>query len=120
MLSACAWSNPDNRPVWNAFEEHVVPEDDTWFAVSLPLTAPVGLLAVLADTLIVHPVRVVDDAADDALELWRDPGPDWQEHYYTELAGLPFRGVATPLWFFGSFFTRSMFDVRIGPAVTAE
>ena len=27
MLPSCAWSNPDNRPVWNQFEEHLVTED---------------------------------------------------------------------------------------------
>ena len=31
----CAWANRDNRPVWNAFEQHLVPEDDTLFYVAL-------------------------------------------------------------------------------------
>lgn len=105
----CAWSNPDNRPVWNAFEEHLVPEDDVAFALTLPLTLPGGFGAILIDSLFVHPVQVVDDAARDARDLWEDM--DWSAEYYTELAMLPLRGLGTPVVFVGSFFGRSVFDI---------
>ena len=39
-FGGCAWSNPDNRPVWNAFEEGLVPEDDGLFYATLPVTVP--------------------------------------------------------------------------------
>ena len=38
LLPGFAWTNRNNRHVWNAFVEHVVPEDGTWFAVTLSLT----------------------------------------------------------------------------------
>lgn len=109
LLGGCAWSNRANRPVWNAFEEHLVPEGDGAFYASLPLTVPGGLLAVLADTFVVHPARVADDAWGDAGDLWEDV--PWAAEYYSQLAILPFRAVGTPLLFLVSFLGRSCFDL---------
>ncbi|MBL8724257.1 MAG: hypothetical protein JNK49_09430 [Planctomycetes bacterium] len=108
--SGCAWARRDNRPVWNAFEAHLVPEQNPAFALALPLTVPGGLLAIAADTLVAHPLQVVDDAWGDAADLWR--GIPFAKHYYTQAATLPVRAVATPVWFVGSFVLRSLFDMR--------
>jgi hypothetical protein len=110
VLGGCAWANRDNRPVWNAFEEHLVPEGDTAFLVSLPLTVPGGVLAILIDTFIAHPIQVGDDAWNDAGDVWDDM--DWREQYYTEMAQLPFRAILTPIVFVGSFLSRSLFDTE--------
>jgi hypothetical protein len=104
----CAWTERANRPVWNAFEEHVVPTTSPAFELSLPLTAPGGLAAILIDIGIAHPIQVIDDAADDALDLW--DAIDFEERYYTEAGFLPFRAALTPIWFAGSFVGRSLFD----------
>lgn len=108
-LPACAWARRENRPVWNAFEEHLVPQSQGAFLATLPLTVPVGLLAIAADTLVAHPLQVVDDAAEDAADLWRHV--DLDADYYTEAGFAPLRAVATPVWFFCSFVGRSLFDV---------
>ena len=108
-LGACAWSNPANRPVWSAFENHLVPEHDAAFYATLPLTVPAGFVAIAADSLLVHPVRVTDDAAGDAGDLWQEL--DWQKQYYTELGFLPLRVVATPCVFVFSWLGRSCFDI---------
>lgn len=108
-LVGCAWARRENRPVWTTFEDNLVPADDTAFYVSLPLTVPAGLVAIVADTLVAHPLQVVDDAVDDTGDLWR--GIDLENAYYTQAGLLPVRAVATPLWFLGSFLGRSMFDV---------
>ncbi len=110
LAPGCAWANRDNRPVWNAFEENLVPEGDTAFVATLPLTVPGGLLAILLDTFIVHPASVIDEAGSDSLEVWSDPPPDWEQHYYTELVFTPVRVIFTPIMFVGSFLLRSMFD----------
>ncbi|HTE06720.1 MAG TPA: hypothetical protein VK824_11025 [Planctomycetota bacterium] len=110
LTSGCAWSNRANRPVWNAFEAHLVPEEDTAFYASLPLTVPAGLLSILADTFVVHPAQVADDAWEDAGRPWRKL--DWQHEYHTELALIPFRMLGSPLIFLGSFLGRSLFDMR--------
>lgn len=109
LLGGCAWANRDNRTVWNAFEEHVVPEDDVVFFATLPLTVPGGVLAILLDTLIVHPASVADDAWQDAAEVWDDM--EWREGYYTQMAGLPIRAIFSPIVFLGSFLGRSLFDI---------
>ena len=109
LLAGCAWSNRANRPVWNAFEAHVVPADEVPFYASLPLTVPAGLVAILVDTFVAHPIQVADDAWGDAGDLWA--GLPWAGQYYSQLALLPFRLVATPLVFVGSFLGRSCFDI---------
>ncbi|MHC4845156.1 MAG: hypothetical protein ACYTCU_03240 [Planctomycetota bacterium] len=110
VLGGCAWSNRDNRPVWNAFEEHLVPEGDAAFYGTLPLTVPGGIVAILVDTFIAHPIQVADDAWDDAGDVWDDM--DWREEYYTEMVRLPLRGIFTPIAFVGSFLGRSLFDIE--------
>ena len=109
-LSACAWTRRENRPLWTAYEENLVPESSLAFAVTLPATVPLGVLAILADTLIAHPLQVVDDALDDSADLWR--GIDFEKSYYTQAGFVPLRAVATPVWLLGSFLGRSMFDIR--------
>ncbi|MGC6487844.1 MAG: hypothetical protein ACON4Z_09390 [Planctomycetota bacterium] len=111
LLGACAWSNPDNRPVWTAFEQRVVPEPGPWFYVGLPVTAPLGVGAILADTLVAHPLQVLDDAARDAAELWDPARLDFEQAYYTQLAGLPVRAAFTPVAFGGSWLGRCVFDL---------
>lgn len=108
LASGCAWTERSNRPVWNAFEEHLVPTTSPAFELALPLTAPGGLAAILIDIGIAHPIQVIDDAADDALELW--DSIEFEERYYTEAGFLPFRAALTPVWFAGSFVGRSLFD----------
>lgn len=118
LLASCAWSDRANRPVWNAFEEHLVPRQTGWFALSLPLTVPLGLTAIVCDTLVAHPLQVADDAWDAAAGLWRER--DWERRYFTELGVLPLRAGATPVVFTSSFLWRSMFLVHDGeprPAV---
>ena len=111
LLGACAWSNPDNRPVWTAFEQRVVPERGLWFYASLPVTAPVGVGAIVVDTLVAHPLQVVDDAARDAADLWAPARLDFERAYYTQLAGLPVRAAFTPVVFGGSWLGRCVFDL---------
>lgn len=112
LLPGCAFARRENRPVWNAFEQHLVPEDRTGFLLALPLTVPGGLLAILTDTFVAHPIQVADDAWDDAASLWRNGRPDFDDRYYSEMAFLPLRSGLTPVTFLGSFLGRSMFDVE--------
>lgn len=107
--SGCAWANRDNRPVWNAFEEHLVPEGGTAFALALPVTVPLGFGAILVDTFVAHPLQVVDDAVEDAGDLWRHL--DWEKHYVTQAGFAPFRAAVTPVWGAFSFVGRVLFDV---------
>lgn len=107
LLGACAWTRRENRPIWNTFEQHLVPESGTGFVVALPLTVPLGIVAILADTFVAHPLQVVDEAFDDSADLWRHI--DLEHAYYTEAGIVPLRAVATPVWFLLSFLGRSLF-----------
>jgi len=110
LAGGCAWTDPANRPLWNAFETQLVPEGDGAFYATLPLTVPAGLLAIVLDTFVVHPAQVADDAWGDAGDLWREL--PWAEQYYTQLALLPFRAIGTPIVFVFSFLGRSCFDIE--------
>ncbi len=110
LLTSCAWTNRANRPVWNVFESNLVPESSTAFVCTLPLTVPAGLLAIVGDTFVAHPIQVVDDALGDAGDVW-DPLTLKDSHYYTNAAEVPFRAVWTPIAFAGSFVGRSLFDI---------
>ena len=50
LLSSCAWTRRENRPVWNAFEANLVPDATVPFVAALPVTLPLGLGAILVDT----------------------------------------------------------------------
>jgi hypothetical protein len=118
LLAACAWTRRENRPVWSAFEANLVPESPALFTATLPATVVLGTGAILVDTLVAHPLQVVDEAWDDSAGLWRNL--DLEQAYYTEAAFMPFRAVATPIVFVGSFLGRSMFDFRAREEVDAE
>lgn len=109
LAGGCAWADRDNRPLWNAFEANLVPEGSGAFVATLPLTVPIGLGAIVLDTLVAHPIQVMDDAWDDAAWLWRDGRPDFAGRYYSELAFLPLRTAITPVTFACSFLGRSLF-----------
>ena len=66
---------------------------------------------MLVDTLVAHPLQVIDDAFEDASELWDPDDFEFEDKYYTEVVLVPFRVVGTPLVFAGSFVGRSLFDV---------
>jgi hypothetical protein len=120
LVSACAWSNPANRPVWNAFEARFVPDDDGLFYASLPATVPLGMGAIVCDLVFAHPAQVVDDAWRDAAEPWRQP-MDFEGAYYTTLTTLPGMVAVTPCIFSLSFLGRSVFDLPPNePALTAD
>lgn len=110
--SGCAFLNRDNLLLFDAFERHLVPdagEATAAHVATAPLTYPSGLVLIVLDAFLTHPVLIVDDAWRDTEEaLWDDF--DWREQYVTELAVLPFRTLGTPLLLLASFFGRSMFD----------
>jgi hypothetical protein len=120
LLAGCAFTRRENRPVWNAFEQNLVPEDKGWFIAALPLTVPGGIVAILTDTFVAHPIQVADDAWDDAAWLWRSGRPDFEERYYSEMAFLPVRAAITPITFLGSFLGRSMFAFDTDADVAAQ
>jgi len=112
--SGCAFLNRDNLVLFDGFERTVVPDASKQpglHAATAVLTYPAGLFLLLLDTLVTHPVLVVDDAWHDAREaLWRNF--NWKTQYVTEVTVLPLRAVSTPIFFLGDFLARSVFDIE--------
>jgi len=108
-LPGCAFQNPDNRKLWNAFEANLVPEEDTPFYCALPLTIPGGVLAIVIDVVVVHPFSIIDDAWGTSTQSWDDL--DWQADYWFEAGVAPIRGAFTAVRFVTGLVNRALFDV---------
>jgi len=96
----------------NACEEHLFPEATWAKALVLPVSGPAWLSAATLDTVLVHPLMVVEDASFDTAEaLWApsDAG------YVAETLLFPFRLALTPPCWAAAFVTRSVFDLRPRP-----
>lgn len=94
LLTGCTWIEPANRRTWNLYEEHLVPESEPAYSLTLPLTATGGLVALLLDVVVVHPIASIDDAALQSTDLlWDDA--NFGAAYYTECALVPARAVGT-------------------------
>lgn len=109
LLPACAWQNPDNRILWDAFETRWVPENEPAASLALPLTVPAGIVAILLDVTVVHPALVIDDAFEDARSVWDDI--DWQAEYWFQSAMVPSRCAFTGVVFVFSLVGRVLFDI---------
>jgi hypothetical protein len=109
-LTGCAFLNRDNTPALNAVEKRLWPQSTGKRVAAFPLVFPIGLAAIVTDAFVIHPLTVVDDAAEDTKDcLWEDW--DWDDQYVTECAVLPWRAVFTPVVFAFDLLGRSMFDV---------
>ncbi|MEZ5964163.1 MAG: hypothetical protein R3F56_09985 [Planctomycetota bacterium] len=108
VLGACAMAEPANRYTLNAMDAHLAPSSNGARWAALPLTLPAGVVGLAADALVVHPIRVLDDAWGDTVEyLWRPR----EESRFRRAVMAPVRGLATPLVFVGDWLTRAVFAV---------
>ncbi len=105
-LNSCAFTNPKNTPLVTGVDKALGGEDkDGWLSIAaIPLALPLGLV----DVTIVHPVQVVDDAAQDTWDLL------W-EHNVQGAAMRSFlffpRVTLTPIIFTGDWVGRALFDI---------
>jgi hypothetical protein len=118
-LSGCAFLNRDNTPALNFVENNLWPEKTGWKIAVSPVVVPLGLVAVVTDAVVIHPVSVIDDAAGDTGDvLWKNF--KWDKKYITACTSIPWRGIATPPFFIGNFLGRSMFDIPSRASVLRE
>jgi hypothetical protein len=109
-FSGCAFMNRENTLLLNQVEAHLWPEDTALRVAVFPLVFPAGLAAVLIDAFVVHPALVIENAAKDTGDVLWDNW-EWEDHYVTECAALPWRAVLTPLVFTSDFLVRAFFDI---------
>jgi hypothetical protein len=109
-LTGCMLTRPGSGPTFRFVEERLVPESTAAQYALLPVFIPVGATAALTDAVIVHPVTIVGDTAHKTRRaLWRNLR--WDDAYMTECAALPWRALATPLYFAGAWTGRVLFEI---------
>lgn len=75
IASACAVSNPEKRPLLGALDRTIQPNDPYVETVMLPIVMPVGLIAGVADMLVVYPAsQLAPSAVRINRKYFRKPG----------------------------------------------
>ncbi|MCB9876948.1 MAG: hypothetical protein H6835_05015 [Planctomycetes bacterium] len=106
--AACAMANGDRRRVLNVLDHNLTPSSATGRWLLSPVALPVGIVAGVADAVVVHPVSQLDDAWLDTVDLL------WVSHGDSPLRRavlIPVAALATPLVFAGDWFGRAVFDI---------
>ncbi len=111
-LTGCMLTQPDSGPAFRYVQDNMIPENRTAQYALLPVFIPVGAAAALTDAVIIHPVSIIADTAEDTGDaLWKRM--DWDGQYMTEAAVLPWRAVLTPVFFAGMWTGRVLFEIPI-------
>ena len=107
-LTGCAVANRDNTLLLNRLDEKVRPQQ-TWERVALaPAMIPTATGALMIDGFIIHPVRVIPQAAEDVHEIYWEPRDETLLR--RSLLFLP-RVVLTPPTFLGAWHLRATYDI---------
>ena len=115
--SSCAFMNRQNLPLVNLHRKYLVPDNTAMQWAMSPALLPSGLVAGVADVVLVHPVSVMDDAwFQTASAVWEPAG----RGYVTECALFPLRSVATPPFWALNWMSRSIFDIPRWPPSPAR
>jgi hypothetical protein len=70
----CAFMNPKNRPVTSYLDQEIEVKSTTKKVMLSPVAIPVGLVTLVSDIFLIHPVSSIIPAAQDASEaLWEKP-----------------------------------------------
>jgi len=108
-VGGCAILNEDNRRALNQLDNISKPESTAARIALAPLAIPIGTVAGAVDMVLIHPVCVIPDAADDVYELyWKPRDMD----FLRKSLMVPISVVLTPPTFVGDWLMRSIFDIR--------
>ena len=108
LSTSCAFMVEDNRRTLNALDASATPATPAGRWALSPVALPVGLVAFVADVVVVHPASAIDDAWGDTLELLWTPR---DESRFRRAVMLPLVTVATPLVFVGDWLGRAVFPI---------
>ncbi|MGQ0553995.1 MAG: hypothetical protein ACT4PU_12350 [Planctomycetota bacterium] len=107
-LMGCAVFEEDYRRTLNALDESCIPASATMRWVAVPVTLPTGIVALVADMVLVHPACSVDDAWLDTVDaLWTSRG----QTRFRRAVLLPLVTIATPFVFVGDWLGRCLFPI---------
>lgn len=106
LLSSCAVFFEKNRRLTNLVDENLTPDSQNAQVALVPVAIPVGLLSILTDMVLVHPISQFPEALSDTYEFfWENPegGPVRQAFLFVP------KVVLTPVFFAGDWILRSLF-----------
>jgi hypothetical protein len=109
LLAGCAVFNADNRLALNQLDDWIQPETTASRIALAPAAVPLGTVAGAADMVLIHPVCVIPDAAEDVYDLYWKPR---EMDFLRQALLIPLFVVLTPPTFVGDWLVRSLFDVR--------
>ncbi|HUU96202.1 MAG TPA: hypothetical protein VM487_10715 [Phycisphaerae bacterium] len=109
LASGCAIAARPNRRTLNALDSAVKPASTAGKIAAAPVFVPVGLTAVVADAVVVHPACSIPKAGSDTYTvLWKHP----QGTPFRQAVVVPAKVVATPIVFLGDWCGRCIFPIN--------
>ena len=102
LFSQCAVLSKDNRYLTAALDEDQVPESQTMRTLFYPLAVPTGLVAMLIDGILIHPLVSLPRAADDATFVFTEI--DYMG--VLEIIAFPMRLITYPVVLAGDWIFR--------------
>jgi hypothetical protein len=106
--AACAIGERENRRVLNALDARAAPATVGGRWALSPVALPAGLVAALADMLVVHPATVFDDAWRDTVDLlWTSR----EESRFRRALFVPLAALATPFVYVGDWLGRAVLAI---------
>lgn len=108
MLGGCAIFEPENRRLLELLDADLAPPPGAAAIALTPVTLPVGVVALAADMVVVHPVASIDDAWLDTRDvLWHST----DETSFRKVVMAPVSVLLTPVIFTGDWLGRSLFAI---------
>lgn len=113
LCSGCACMSRDNRAVLNWLDEGLkgssVTSSTGTRVAAAPVFIPAAYAAFVVDAVVVHPISVIPDAADDTAEIiW----PESEGAGFSDILVLIPKAVFTPIFFLGNWALRSAFWIE--------
>lgn len=118
-LNGCALARPEKRPISNRVASTIVPEEPGKRLMMTPILIPVGLMAILGDALIVHPISEMDDSWRHATR-YCSAGYGRPGHYVSDAASMPLRAVGLPLVLLVNYPARLLADIPPVPGSSSD
>ena len=108
LLPGCAVFEEDNRLLTSALDDAVEPESTGAKVALSPVFIPVGVVSLVVDAVVVHPISEIPNAYDDTVEaVWEDP----EGSYVTQAFLFVPKVAITPVVFVFDWLGRSIFDI---------
>ncbi len=119
ILNGCSLARPEKRPISLRVASTIVPKEPGKRLMMTPILIPVGLMAIIGDALIVHPISEIDDSWRHATR-YCSAGYGRPGHYVSDAASMPLRAVGLPLVLLVNYPARLLADLPPVPGSQSE